>query len=224
MRARHLLAVMSAALILGLAGCGGGGGGGGGGVTVTTDVQGRVVDVAGNGIDGATVQADTGSRAVITATTSGGGYYTLPGIPVQTDFSLTINSGGTILTYYGLQVGAPFNGSSSLDVVFTTNASPPGTTISIIPDDTTIAIGTTPSFGAVIDQGGATANAAWTVSGADGQINGSFFTLSPGPAGTTVKLRAMLRLSSDQVATAERTFTVVNPGGGDDGPPDPPSD
>ena len=219
MRATHLLAVTAVALILALAGCGGGGGSGGGGITITTDVTGRIVDVAGNGIDGANVQADTGSRAIITATTSGGGYYTLRGIPVQTDFILTVDSGGTIQTYLGVQVGAPFNGSSPLDIVITTSASPPGTTISIIPDDTTIATGTSPSFGAVIDQGGATANPIWTVSGAEGQIDGSFFTLSPGLVGSTVKLRAMVRLSNDQVTTAERNLTVVNPGGGDEGPP-----
>jgi hypothetical protein len=107
--------------------------------------------------------------------------------------------------------------------MFSPSAPPPETTISIIPDDTTIATGTTPSFGAVIDQGGATANAAWTVSGADGQINGSFFTLSPGAVGSTVKLRAMVRLSNDQVATAVRTLTVINPGDDGGGPPPPPN-
>lgn len=230
MSARHLLVVAAVALIVALAGCGGGGGGGGGVTIVTTNVTGRVVDVAGNGINEVRVQADTGARAIITATTKDGGYYTLPGIPVQTDFTLTVNSSGTVQTYLGVQVGAPFNEFSPMDIVIAPDAPPAASTISIIPADTDVAAGTVPSYSVRLDEGNGIVldgyPAVWTVSGATGQVSsgGMYFTISPGPVGTTVKLRAMVRLANDHVVSAERSMAVVNPGGGDPPPPPPPTD
>lgn len=219
MKARYLAAV--AILVLLISGCGGGGGGGT--TLITTNVTGRVVDIAGNGIDGATVEVDTATRALISVVTSGGGYYTLPDVPANTEFSLTVYSSGDTYAYTGVRVNAPSSGSTTpMDIVVTSYAPDVGATISIAPADTQIWATTNPSYRVVLDLNGATVYALWTVSGATGHVvDGDYFMLTPGPVGTTVRLRAMVRLSNGQVAVAERTMTVV--AADDDGPPPPPT-
>lgn len=225
MRALHLLALAAVALILTLAGCGGGGS-----VvpppTTTTSISGRVVDADGNGIDGATVSVEA-TRAPITTTTSGGGYYTLQGVPVLTDLTLTVTpQGGTAVTYRGIQVTANSGGATPLHVVYSTETPPPppwgDPTISILPPDATVSIGTTPTYRAYLDHDGLVQRAVWTVTGAVGEVTngGESFTILPGAAGTTIRLRAMVRLADGRVVTAERTLTVENPGG--DGEEEPP--
>ncbi len=237
MRARYLLAILAVGLIVALAGCGGGGGGGGG-VTLTTDVKGQVVDGAGVGIVGAVIEVDTGSRAIISAVTAGGGFYTLQDVPVGTDFSMTVLVNDTTLSYDNVRVGVP-NGSgfTPMDIVFTTDTPPPpptggqAPTLSIVPPDTEVTVGSSPVFMVRVNLSEGNVRepyrAVWTVSGAAGQVtNGGYsFTLSPGAVGSTIHLRAMVRLADGHMISAERTLTVVNPdggGGGGDGPPPPP--
>lgn len=233
MRASHLLALLAAALFTALAGCGGGGGGGstgGGGVVTTTAIIGRVVDMDGNGIVGASLQATTGAdRAILTTTTGDGGQYTLSGIPVGTDFDLAVTIGGNPTTsYQGLRVGAPINGFSPMDVVVAPDAPPVGSTISITPPGTTVTVATLPSYSVRLDQGNGIIlsgyPAVWTVSGAEGFLSGGglYYAVVPGAVGSRITLRAMVRLENGHVIFAERTMTVVSPGGDDDNPPDPP--
>lgn len=220
MRARYLVALAILALALALAGCGGGGGGT---TLVTTNITGRAVDIAGNGIDGATVEVDTGAAAPISSATSGGGYYTLPGVPVNADLTLIVHNSGNTYQYGGVRINPPLSGPTTpMDIVVTSYAPSVGSTISILPADSQIWATTNPSYRVVLDSNSSTVYAVWTVTGATGHVvDGEYFMLTPGPVGTTVRLRAMVRLSNGQVVTAERTMTVVP--ADDDVPPPPPT-
>ena len=231
MKARHLLALLAAAsLILALAGCGGGGGGGGtggGGITTTTTITGKVLDVSGNAIVGAEVLADTGGKSILRDTTDTNGRYDIAGVPVGAGFNLSVTAGSMMRTYDGLRVGAPYGGSSSMDIVLNPDTPPAGSTISMEPADTDIAVGTRPSYSVKLSYNiGDTPitlddyPAVWTVSGGTGKMTGgSHFTITPGAVGATVRVRATVLLEGGGVAVKELVLPVVNPGGDDDGPP-----
>ncbi len=228
MRARHLLAALAlTALMLAIVGCGGGGSGPS---TVTANITGSVVDAFGNPINNATVTADVNGTPV-SDTTDAAGRYTLPGVPVKTNLTLTVNAQGSTRRYVGIQAGTGTGGSQApLDIVFSTETPPPAAggvdpTISIQPSLTEVFAGTTPTFTVRVSLGGGVYldgyHAIWTVSGAQGQIseNGLSFEVSPGAVGSKITLRAMVRLADDSVITAERVMTVVQD---DDLEPPPP--
>ena len=132
-RIRVALAIMAAATFI-VTGCGGGGGGGGGGDnTVTTSLQGRVLDPYGTPVEGASVSSTGGTKAA--ATTNSLGMYTLAGVPVDTSITITITkSGFTTKTLTGVVIdGATAGSSADMDIVMASDAPPANSTIRIVP-------------------------------------------------------------------------------------------
>ncbi len=218
MRASGALTILTAVSLIALAGCGGGGGGGG---TLTTELSGRVVDSNGVGMDGATVTADTGVRAIIQDITANGGYFTLQDVPVGTDFTLTVSrlDIGT-RTYQDVQVDpSGTSGTPTMDVVISPSSPPAGSTISITPSATELEMGDPLTFTVQVSYGGSllfpSHCATWTIiGGATGQVESDsrYFAVSPTDVGSTVKLSAIVPLADGSAATDSLTMIVVSQG------------
>ena len=228
------LAVLAVAAVV-ITGCGGGGGSSSGGdtggdTTLVTTLTGHILDVSGNPAVGATVSVDTGTRAILAATTNSSGLYSIQNVPMGVQFNMSVTYGGNTTQMNQLSIATTSGRVTNMNVVVGGDVAPAGSTVEFDPSYIPVYAGETSTIqfrvrnqygDEVIPTSGHGWRASVVVTGGatlqtSDQLNA--FSVRGGTAGQTARITVMVVMSNGFLASKTQTVTVQDMSG----PPPPP--